>query len=179
MELTTAAQEMYQLRKDLEAHLAASKKREDELRAKIKQKANILASAVEGIDPDKINLAKTVVYIRGTYEGGGADRNSVIYDAIKQLATGHPLNGVYGDLWTQYFGTKNYSQWNGQRSDHPYGLGPAHGSTCFAVGLVEDVRKSRKQADLTAHEIEAAIYYLTNIQRVQEAERKAAQQAAA
>ena len=179
MSLTAAAQEMYSLKKKLEDHLASSKKREEEIRSQIRQRANILSSAVEGVDLDKVNLAKTVIYVKGAYERAGEDRNSVIYDAIKQLATGLPTRAAYGDLWSYYFGTKNYDRWSGQRSDHPYWMGPGHGSICFEVGIVESVRKSRKQADLTAAEVEAAIYYLTNIQRVQEAERKAAQQATA
>lgn len=179
MTLTTAAQEMYQLRQQLEQHLADAKKGEDELRRQIRERANILASAEHGLDLEKIALAKTVIYVRGAYERAGEDRASVINDAIKQLATGEPVRQVYGDLWQRYFGTKNYDRWSGQRSDHPYFMGPGHGSICFEVGIVESVRDKRKQSDLTADEIEAAIYYLTNIPRVQEAERKAASQAAA
>lgn len=179
MELTTAAQEMYQLRKDLEQHIASAKAREDELRGQIKQRANVLASAEQGLDLEKVRLAKTVVYVNGSYDRAGDDRASVIHDAIRQLATGEPIRQFYGDLWSHYFGTKNYDRWSGQRSDHQYGYGPGHGSIVFRVGVIEDVRKTRTQADLTAEEVEAAIYYLTNIKRVQDAEAAAAKQAAA
>ncbi len=179
MELTTAAQEMYQLRKDLEQHIASAKAREDELRGQIKQRANVLASAEQGLDLEKVRLAKTVVYVNGSYDRAGDDRASVIHDAIRQLATGEPVREVYGDLWQRYFGTKSYDRWHGQRSDHPYFMGPGHGSIIFEVGLVKSVRETRTQADLTAEEVEAAIYYLTNIKRVQDAEAAAAKQAAA
>lgn len=179
MELTTAAQEMYQLRKDLEQHIASAKSREDELRSQIKQRANVLASAEQGLDLEKIGLGKTIVYANGSYDRAGEDRASVIHDAIKQLATGDPVRQFYGDLWSHYFGTKNYDRWSGQRSDHEYGYGPGHGSIVFRVGIADSVRKTRTQADLTAEEIEAAIYYLTNIKRVQDAEAIAAKQAAA
>jgi hypothetical protein len=179
MDLTTAAKEMHQLRSDLAAHIDDAKKREAALREQIRLRATVLSSAVEGLDMGKITLAKTIVYVRGSYGRAGEDRASVIGDAIKQLATGEPNRAVYGDLWCEYFGTKNYDRWSGQRCDCPYGMGPSHGSICFEVGLTSDVRKSRQQGDLTAAEIEAAIYYLTNIQRVQEAERKASEQAAA
>ena len=179
MELTTAAQEMYQLRKDLEQHIASAKAREDELRGQIKQRANVLASAEQGLDLEKVRLAKTVVYVNGSYDRAGDDRASVIHDAIRQLATGEPIRQFYGDLWSHYFGTKNYDRWCGQRSDHQYGYGPGHGSIVFRVGVIDNVRKTRTQADLTAEEIEAAIYYLTNIKRVQDAEAVAAKQAAA
>lgn len=179
MNLTTAAQEMHQLRQRLEQHLVDAKKGEDELRRQIRERANILASAEQGLDLEKIALAKTVINIRGAYDRAGEDGASVIHDAIKQLATGEPIRQFYGDLWSHYFGTKNYDRWSGQRSDHQYGYGPGHGSICFEVGIVRDVRKNRKQSELTPEEIEAAIYYLTNIQRVQDAERKTASQAAA
>lgn len=179
MELTTAAKEMHQLRKDLAAHIEDAKKRDAALREQIRVRATVLSSAVEGLDMEKITLAKTVVYVRGAYERAGEDRASVISDAIKQLATGEPNRAVYGDLWHRYFGTKNYDRWSGQRSDHEYMCAPRHGSICFAVGLTDEVRDTRQQGDLTAAEVEAAIYYLTNIQRVQEAERKAREQAAA
>ena len=179
MELTTAAQEMHQLRKDLEQHIASAKAREDELRGQIKQRANVLASAEQGLDLEKVRLAKTLVYVNGSYDRAGEDRKSVIHDAIRQLATGEPIRQFYGDLWSHYFGTKNYDRWSGQRSDHQYGYGPGHGSIVFRVGVVDDVRKTRTQADLSAEEVEAAIYYLTNIKRVQDAEAAAAKQAAA
>ena len=179
MELTRAAREMYQLRAELDAHIEAAKQREAELRGRIRERANVLSSAAEGIDIEKVKLAKTIVYVRGFYENAGEDRASVIHDAIRQFATGEPVRQVYGDLWERYFGTKNYDRWSGQRSDHPYFMGPGHGSICFEVGILESVRKGRAQKTLTPEEVEAVIYYLTNIQRVQDAERRASQQAAA
>lgn len=179
MKLTTAVQEMHQLRQKLEEHLADAKKGEDELRRQIRERANILAPAEQGIDLDKVALAKTVIYVRGEYAKGGRDRDSVISDAISQLATGVPTQQTYSDLWLTYLGTKNYDAWSGQRSDHQYGYGPRHGSICFSVGVNSEIRSSRAPFDLTDEEVEAAIYYLTNIQRVQEAERKAASHAAA
>lgn len=179
MQLTTAAQEMHQLRRELEQHIASSKTREDELRGQIKLRANVLSSAEQGIDVEKVGLAKTVIYVSGAYDRAGEDRASVIHDAVKQLATGEPIRPFYGDLWSHYFGTKNYDRWSGQRCDCQYGYGPGHGSIVFRVGIIEDVRENRAQADLTAEEVEAAIYYLTNIKRVQDAEAAAAKQAAA
>lgn len=179
MELTRAAQEMHQLRKDLAEHIDAAKRREADLRNQIRDRANILTSSELGLDLDKIEEAKAVVYVRGEYARAGKDKESVIEDAIKQLATGVPARETYSDLWLTYFGTKDYDAWHGQRSDHNYGYGPRHGSIRFQVGVNSDVRSARKQSELTAEEIEASIYYLTNIQRIQDAERKASEQAAA
>ena len=58
------------------------------------------------------------------------------------------------------------------------GMGPSHGSIIFAVGLTNAARK-RPYADLAPAEIEAAIYYLTNLARVQAAEADAKAKAAA
>ncbi|NTG73259.1 hypothetical protein G6M02_07940 [Agrobacterium rhizogenes] len=179
MELATATRRIYGLRRDLEIHLDVAKRHEAELREQIRQCAAVLASSADGIDYDKVELAKTVIYVHGSYARAGEDRASVIADAMKQIATGEPVRKVYGDLWLRYFGTKNYDRWSGQRSDHPYFMGPGHGSIVFEVGLVEKVRKERQWADLSAAEIEAAIYYLVNLERVQAAEQKAREQAAA
>lgn len=179
MNLTEAAREMHSLRKQLAEHLEASKLQEVKLRAHICHCTDILATSANGLDPEKIALARTVVFASGSYVKGGDDRASVISDAIKQLSTGEPVRPTYNDLWTSYFGTKSYDRWHGQRSDHPYGMGPGHGSTIFRVGIVEDVRKTRKQSDLTPDEVEAAIYYLVNLERVQAAEQTSREQAAA
>jgi hypothetical protein len=179
MNLTEAAKTKFELQAELAAHIAASKQREAELRSGIEKASVVLASSASGIDHDKIALAKTVIYVRGLFEHGGRDRDSVIQDAIKQLSTGVAIREIFGDLWRVSFGTKNYAQWSGQRSDHDYGYGPKHGSICFAVGLTDSVRKEKKHSDLLPEEIEATVYYLTNIQRVQAAEEAAKQAAAA
>lgn len=179
MELATAAREMHSLRKELVNHMDEAKRREAQLREEIRERANVLSSSAEGIDIAKITLAKTVIYVKGSFAKAGEDRASVVADAVKQLSTGEPIREVYGDLWLRYFGTKSYDRWHGQRSDHPYWMGPGHGSIIFEVGLVEAIRKDRKHADLTAEEIDAAIYYLINLERVQASEQKAREQAAA
>ena len=48
-----------------------------------------------------------------------------------------------------------------------------HGSTCFRVSVSEKVRATRSQADLSPTEVEAVLYYLLNIERIQDAERTA------
>ncbi len=172
MTLTEAAQKLHQLRADLAAHETAAKKRSEEIKQEIRAKALILENATEGLDAGKIATAQSVLRVYGFYERGGDDRASVISDAIKQLATGEPVRPVYGDLWRVQFATKNYDRWQGQRSDHEYGYGPKHGSIVFSVGFTDEVRKRDPQV-LTPEEVEAAIYYLTNIQRVQSAAARA------
>lgn len=178
MELTTAARELHQLRADLAAHISAAEAEEKRLRAEIGKRETVLKMSAAEIDETKVALARTVIYATD-YEQGGNDRAGCVHDAIRQLATGEPVRTrtYYGDLWRVYFGTKNYDRWRGQREDHEYGYGPKHGSTCFRIGVTDEARQ-RGQADLTPEEIEAAIYFLVNLERIQRAE-KSAQAAAA
>ncbi len=172
MNLTDAYREMHATKALLAEHEVAAKKRGDELRRKIRDMALIAETATAGLDLEKIQAGKVIIGVAGLYERGGADRDSVISDAIKQLVTGVPIRPTYSDLWLTAFGTKDYDRWSGQRSDHPYGYGPRHGSTVFAVGLTGEVRR-RESRELTPDEIEAAVYYLTNLARIQSAEQKA------
>jgi hypothetical protein len=177
--LTQAAANLATLQNALARHIEAAKQEEARIRAEIQKCRQVLNFSAEGIDFDKVALAKTIINVSGRYASGGTDRASVVSDAIRQLSTGEPIRPYYGDLWRISFGTKNYAHWIGQRSDHEYGCGPRHGSVVFSVGLTRDVRERRNHADLTPDEIEAAIYYLTNLERVQAAEEVARVQAAA
>ena len=179
MDLTTAVREMHELKKQLEDHLTGAKREEARLRTEIEARLKVLSMSRAGLDLEKIALAKTIIFVDGEFMKGGQDKYSVIHDAIMTLATGVPVRKVYGDLWMRYFGTKNYNCWHGQREDHEYGYGPRHGSTIFKVGIVEQVRKNRKQSELTTDEIEAAIYYLTNLESIQESEKSARQESVA
>ena len=170
MELTTAARELFDLQEQLERQISAAKIEEARLRQEIKFRIETLQFSRVGIDANKVKLAKTIITV-GTYENGGKDVISCIDDAIKQLSTGQPVRKLYGDLWKSYFGTKNYDGWRGQRCDCEYGFGPRHGDICFRIEITKDVRKLRNQEDLSAEEIEAAIYYLTNIDRIQKSEK--------
>lgn len=176
MKLTTAAREKHELQATLKAYLETAATEERRLREEIREREAVLSMSAEGIDHDRVALAKSVVYATD-YEKGGDDRASCIAGAVKQLSTGKPLRPLYGDLWQVCFATKNYDRWRGQRSDHQYGFGPKHGSICFEIGITPDAR-TRGQADLTPDEIEAAIYYLLNIERIQAAERAAVEMAA-
>ncbi len=144
----------------------ATKRHAEELKtidweiAEAKRQRNLL---VEGLDAAKIELADHVIYVSGDYERAGQDRTECREDAIRALLAGG------GRLRTEYFGTKSYDRWCGQRSDHAYGMGPRHGSVGFAIGMQRTIRGR----DLTADEIDAAVYYLRNLERIQDASRKA------
>jgi|GEM_PF-976900 len=173
MSLTKAAREMSDLKVQLREHRERAASEEKRILGDITKRAKVLIAEERGLDLNKIGLAETIIFVDGSYDKAGKDRQSVIDDAIKSLSTGKPIRPIYGDLWNYYFGTKHYDAWHGQRSDHGYGFGPRHGNTIFRVGVVSDVRKERNQQDLTPEEIEAAIYYLVNIQSIQDTKNEA------
>ncbi|MEN0087609.1 MAG: hypothetical protein AAF737_04140 [Pseudomonadota bacterium] len=116
-----------------------------------------------GLDRPKIDEALSVLEIRGTYDRAGNERASALSDAICDVADGCQK------LRQSYLGTKSYDRWHGQRSDHPYGYGPTHGSTIFSIGL----RREYRDADLSNAQIDACIYLLENLQTFQAAQREA------
>jgi len=167
MDLTATIQRIASLRSDLSSHEAEAKAKSEAIRAEIAQLNRSVALYGAMLDQRKIDLARTIIDVRGSYTSAGGDRASVVQDAITFFAIGPR---PFKDLRRGYFGTKNYDRWSGQRSDHPYWAGPSYGSICFSIGLTSD---AQKRQDLTPEEIEACIYLLTRIEAVQKAEAEA------
>lgn len=163
--LAATTREIIHLTELLKGHKEAAESETKRLECAIASRRTIMSQAEAGLDLEKIALAETVLYVHGDFAKAGEGRMSARADAITWLATGKPLRNGYGDLRREFFGTKDYDRWHGQREDHEYGFGPRHGSTIFCIGLFKDARNR----DLTGAECEAAIYYLTNLERVQAA----------
>lgn len=117
-----------------------------------------------GLDLERVELARTVLLMRGSYARGGEARAAAVRDAIADLVSG-PTK-----MRTDSFGTKDYDRWSGQRCDCRYGYGPSHGHIVFEIGLLPDARAR----DLSEAERDAAVYYLANIERVEAATGSAA-----
>ncbi len=128
-----------------------------ELTKDLLETKRLIAASSEGIDLDALKLAESVLEVRGTYAKAGDDRGLALQKAIDDLASG--ANG----LKKAYVGTKQYAHWHGQFVEHGYGMGPSHGSVIFSIGI----RRSELGRDLTELEIESALYYLRNLQRIQ------------
>ena len=117
------------------------------------------ATLIAGMNLERIDLAKTVLEVSGRADQcrpsddgrNKSTRKLAIQDAINHIAAGD------GYLKTHYVGVKNYDRFGDQREDHKYFLGPRHGGIVFSIGLKADAR----QRDLTADEIEAALYWLS------------------
>ena len=124
----------------------------------------LIAASADGLDLDALKLAESVIEVRGAYDKAGDDRAFALQKAVDDLANGAAA------LKKSYFGTKSYAHWHGQFVECGYGMGPSHGSVIFSIG----VRRSELGRDLTDGEIEASLYYLRNLQRIQAATAKSA-----
>jgi hypothetical protein len=122
---------------------------------------------IANIDDAKVLFAEHIVYASGTYAKAGEDRVAEMEGAIADL-----LNGCK-HLRTQFFGTKAYAHWHGQSSRHSYGYGPKHGSMIFQIGIQKPVRDRASDPLLSDEEIDAAVYYLRNLERIQAAKAEA------
>lgn len=140
------------------------KKQLYELKNELSETKRLIAASAEGIDLDTLKLAESVIEVRGTYDKAGDDRARALQKAIDDLANGAT------SLKKSYVGTKQYAHWHGQLVEHSYGMGPSHGSVIFSIGI----RRSELGRDLTEVEIEASLYYLRNLQRIQKASAQAA-----
>lgn len=127
------------------------------LNARIVDAKRRIALGDAGLDIDRIALALTVLRVEGRPHNEG---HSAVQDAIADLLKGG------GRLRVEYFGAKDYDRWDSQRSDHAYGFGPRHGHIVFSIGLRHEARTRA----LTDAEIDACVYYLNNLKKIQEAE---------
>lgn len=121
-----------------------------------------------GLDLGLIETAKLVITVKGSYAKAGDDRQRVVAEVIQMLAERRPAFVEY------YQGTKDYDRWHGQHFQCFYGYVPKHGSAIFTVGLTNQARTRWSDQPLTDDEISAAIYYLRNIEAIQQAEANAA-----
>ena len=162
--------ELMRQRSDIECelteHNAAAKRVADEMAAALKEVQSKISLATDGIDYVAIDLAKTVIQVRGDYATAGTDRKSVIDEALDELTTGRI--GTYS-LNTHNLGTKSFDRWHGQRCDCTPMTGPRHGHIVFSVGLTREARERGGLDTLTNEEREAAVYYLIRLEAVQAA----------
>ena len=142
------------LKKVTEAYV----RQRDELECAIKQQKQKLQLLLDGSDLQRVELAESVLKVRGLYKNAGEDRRSVIEDAIKEFASNRGAAFAH-----KYFGTKDCAHWHGQRCDCSYGMGPKHGWIVFSIGLESEARKR----DLSDEELNAVLYYLRSIDRIQ------------
>lgn len=165
MYVMTSISKIIQNRLELEEELREltnlfESKKKDYLKkiAKCKEQEQIVSV---GLDLDKIELGKKILYIHGNPYGKSDDvrysgDNFIAKEAIKDI-----LNGCK-HLRKEFFGNKVYEGYY-QRCDCKYGYGPSHG------GIVDEIGLKDRDKELTEDEIEATVYYLTVWQQLPEA----------
>lgn len=161
------------LAEKIQAERARHDKEMYRLRAEYEQADTAARIAIGGFDSEKMLRARAVIDVDGEYAKAGGERAWAVDTAVKALlAGGSPLR-------TEYVGTKTYAHWSGQSITCSYGCGPRHGSVCFSIGLTAGVRSRATDPLLTEQEIDDAVFYLRNLERIQQAEREARAAAAA
>lgn len=112
-----------------------------------------------GLNLSLVQLAETVMYIRGNPFG-------ITDDGGSYLISSAAINDIANNcehLKKEYYGNKTYSGYY-QRCDCRYGYGPSHGGICDEIGLQDAARKR----DLTDDEKDACIYYIKNYKKIKE-----------
>lgn len=139
MQINDAKQAMALERKRYEETMKGFQK---QLEQAEREKALLLAE----MNLERIGQAERILSIK---EGGKYFDKTCVQDAIADIANGTNF------MQEKYFGSKNYSGWTNQRSDHGYFYGPAHGTIVCSVGL-----KASYRTGLTDEQKEDCLYYL-------------------
>ncbi len=167
MKTTNSIAELERRKAEILSSIANAKKRHEEeligFGSELRQTQEGIEVRLAGLDPEIILHAEHVIYVRGSYAKAGEDRAPQREAAIQDLLKGAP------QMHREYFGTKSYDRWHGQACDCSYGMGPRHGSIIFEIGLTREARTR----DLTEEEINAAVYYLRSLEKIQTAKQAA------
>jgi hypothetical protein len=149
----------------------AHKNKLEAIEFEIKTAQEEIERQLVGLDSSIILHAEHIIYVGGKYAKAGFERGQCLEEAIRWI-----LNGG-GEMFREYTATKSYDRWHGQHTSHSYGMGPSHGSIIFEIGFTRAVR-ARQDKRLTEEEINACVYYLRNLECIQEAAEKAKLEAA-
>ena len=150
-----------QIDKEEERHKSAM----DALRHEYVEAGKQVEYLCADIDTSRVLQAEHVISVRGLYCDAGDEKGHVIEKAISELLKGG------GILFKEYLGTKDYDRWHGQYIECDYGFSPRHGAVIFRVELTRAILEQKKP--LTQEQIDDAIYYLHNLERIQKSEQKA------
>lgn len=132
------------------------------------------ALLARGIDLERLGRGLHVIEVYGNVstpiigrcpqnQRSDGDREAVVADAKQDVANGAVR------LRHQYFGVKNYADFGDQRCDGAYHTVPQHGYIVFSIGLTRAIRARIATTELTAQEIEDALYVLANLSTLEQA----------
>lgn len=131
----------------------------EKINKEVKELERLEAAAMSDLNIDYIQIAESVMYVRGNPYGKTDDvkvgHSAIAFSAINDIASG------CAHLKKEYYGNKTYSGYY-QRTDCSYGMGPSHGGIVDEIGLKDSARKR----ELTSDEKDACIYYLRNYEKI-------------
>tara|TARA_R100000781_G_scaffold109216_1_gene74087 strand:+ start:3102 stop:3593 length:492 start_codon:yes stop_codon:yes gene_type:complete len=153
--LSQIIKEKTDLGKELAIFRQETEKKEKVLLSQIRELERLekLGTSIDSnIDLNKLQLAESVLIVSGNPVG-----KNIHHRAISRMANNPD------SLKREFIGNKRYEGYY-QECDCEYGYGPRHGSIVDRIGL----NNSARNRDLTEEEKDACIYYLTNIEKIQE-----------
>jgi hypothetical protein len=145
--------ELFNMKKDYEAITG-------KIKADVQELERLEAAAMNDLNIDYIQIAESVMYVRGNPYGKSDDVTKFGYSVIAVQAINDIATGC-SHLKKEFYGNKIYSGYY-QGCDCSYGYGPSHGGICDEIGL----RDSARKRELTSDEKDACIYYLRNYERI-------------
>lgn len=161
MLLQSLIAEREELKKQREEISQAFKQQDKDLSDQISEISVTIAGFSAGLDMEKINAGKQVVAVKG--ECINDKRKQLVQLAMLDIATGCE------HLKNQYYGIKNYASFGDQIHNSRYYSAPQHGSIVFSIGLQRNLLPLEEP--LSISQVEAALYYLHNLEAVTQAEK--------
>lgn len=156
--------EIVKRKSELGATYGNLKKEYDEkvkaIQSEVKNLERLETIAMNDLNLDYVQIAESVMYVRGNPYGETDDVSKFGSSAIAFCAINDIANGC-SHLKKEFYGNKTYSGYY-QRCDCEYGYGPSHGWIKDEIGLKRDATKR----DLTDEEKDACIYYLRNYKKI-------------
>ena len=152
--------EIIEAEKDMEETKNRHKKEIIVRQSHINDLKSLKAIHVAGVSVAQVEIAESVLRVKGILSG--AQRAKAVDEAIGYIATSDT------PMKKEFVGVKHYSGFSDQSCNCSYGCGPRHGSIVFAIESIK-----RKDA-WTGKERDAAIYYLSNLEKIQAAKTEAA-----
>ena len=142
------------IKKELKLLREKFEKEEKQLNKKINNlnKLYYLGTSIDSVDIEKVQLAESLIEFQGDPTG-----KNIHLRAISKIANDPNW------LKSNYLGNKRYDSYY-QECNCKIGMGPSHGTICDRIELLRDVRTR----NLTDEEKDACIYYLSNIEKIQE-----------
>lgn len=155
MSLQGLIAQKFELERQRQAQLEDHKSKLKKIDSRAEEVESLIRAGKKGFDTDRVAMARGLVKVGEVNSG---ERRNCVQRFIRKLTEDPKW------LESNYCGVKVYSGFGEQGEDHRHGYGPRHGSIVFRVEL--------KKPSLSASEVDCVLWYLLNIEKIQEAEKQ-------